>query len=309
MPDILITEFMDEAAVKELSDAFDTRYDPTLVETPDQIESLIEDARALIVRNRTQVSAELLSSARNLTCVGRLGVGLDNIDQDYCAARNIRVFPATGANDQSVAEYVVTMALVLLRGAYLATDQMRAGTWPRQSLMGRECAGRTLGLIGFGKIARETAARARALGMNVVAADPHLSGGDPIWDQVTRLSQAEVLATADVISLHVPLTDETRGMIGPEQIAQMRKGAILINAARGGVVQDTAVADGLRSGQLSGAALDVFQNEPLTAQAGAVFDGLNNVILTPHIAGVTQESNKRVSVLIAKRVAAHLGGI
>ena len=306
MPDIVITEFMDEAAVGRLKARHDTLYDPALVDRPDELRGLIASARALIVRNRTQVRGVLLEAAPRLRCVGRLGVGLDNIDVAACKANGIAVFPATGANDLSVAEYVITTATALLRGAYFSSADVAAGKWPRQKLIGRELAGHTMGLVGFGSIAREVGWRAQALGMSVVAYDPLLDAAHPAWQLARNVSLDGVLALADVVSLHVPLTDATRNMIGAKQLAAMKPGAILINAARGGVVDEAALADALKDGQLGGAALDVFETEPLSAEAGAKFAGIANLILTPHIAGVTEESNVRVSELIADVVLSHL---
>ena len=306
MPDIVITEFMDEAAVSRLKARYDTLYDPALVDRPDELPGLLSTARALIVRNRTQVRGVLLEAAPRLRCVGRLGVGLDNIDVAACKANGIAVFPATGANDLSVAEYVITTATALLRGAYFSSADVAAGKWPRQKLIGRELAGHTMGLVGFGSIAREVGWRAQALGMSVVAYDPLLDAAHPAWQLARNVSLDGVLALADVVSLHVPLTDATRNMIGAKQLAAMKPGAILINAARGGVVDEAALADALKDGQLGGAALDVFETEPLSADAGAKFSGIANLILTPHIAGVTEESNVRVSELIADLVLAHL---
>jgi (S)-sulfolactate dehydrogenase len=184
-----------------------------------------------------------------------------------------------------------------------------AGGWPREALIGREMAGKVLGLVGFGSIGRETARLAAAMGMRVVAHDPFVAGDDPAWELAKRLTLNEVLMQADAVSLHVPLTPGTRHMIGPSRIALMKPGAVLVNAARGGVLDEAALVEGLRSGQLSGAALDVFETEPLTAAAGARFKGLGNVILTPHIAGLTEESNTRVSAMVAERVIAHLEGL
>jgi (S)-sulfolactate dehydrogenase len=306
MPDIVIAEFMDEAAVKRLKTKFDTLYDPTLVDRPAELAEAAAGARALIVRNRTQVRGDLLTGAAKVKCVGRLGVGLDNIDMDACKARDIAVFPATGANDLSVAEYVITSALMLLRGAWLSTAAVAEGAWPRQNLIGRELAGQTMGLVGFGAIAREVAWRAQALGMQVAAFDPYLMADDPAWQIARNVSLDGLLSIADVVSLHVPLTDGTRHMIGARQLESMKTGAILVNAARGGVVDEAALADALREGRIGGAALDVFETEPLTREAGAKFAGLSNLVLTPHIAGVTDESNVRVSELIADLVSAHL---
>ncbi len=306
MADIVISEFMSEAAVSRLARRYDTLYDPNLADRPADLAEAVREARVLIVRNRTQVRGALLDAATRLACVGRLGVGLDNIDVDACRGRGIAVYPATGANDLSVAEYVITAALLLLRGAWFASADVAAGLWPRQRLIGRELAGRTIGLVGFGAIAREVAWRAQALGMQVAANDPHLLASDPAWRLARNVSLDGLLDIADVVSLHVPLTDATRHMIGPRQFASMKKSAILINAARGGVVDEAALAEALRGGEIGGAALDVFETEPLTAEAGAVFAGIPNLVLTPHIAGVTAESNERVSELVADLVAAHL---
>lgn len=306
MPNVIITEFMDEAAVARLKARHETLYDPALVNRPDDLVLLLADARALIVRNRTQVRGEVFEAAAKLACVGRLGVGLDNIDLEGCRARNIAVFPATGANDLSVAEYVTTAALTLLRGAWMATAAVAAGEWPRQRLIGRELAGKTMGLVGFGAIAREVAWRANALGMSIIAYDPLLDASHPAWQLARNVALDGLLEISDVVSLHVPLTETTRHMIGAAQLSAMKRDAILINAARGGVIDEAALAVTLREGRLGGAALDVFEREPLSAGDGAKFAGLPNILLTPHVAGVTVESNVRVSELIADRVITHL---
>lgn len=307
---VVISEFMDEAAIAADLSGFEILYDPGLVDRPEALRAALAGADALIVRNRTQVRGDLLAAAPGLRAVGRLGVGLDNIDLEACQARGIAVYPATGANDTAVAEYVITAAMLLLRGAYGASRAVAEGAWPRNALMGREVAGKRLGLVGFGAIARETARRAAALGMSLSAHDPYLAPGDAAWrpdyGPVESLPLDALLAGSDVVSLHVPLTPETRGLIGADRIARMRPGAILINAARGGIVDEAALAQALRAGRLGGAALDVFEREPLDAAAGAVFRDVPNLILTPHIAGVTQESNTRVSALIARAVRRHL---
>lgn len=308
MPRLVITEFMDESAVARLAAAVPTRYQPDLVDRRDDLIAQIPDAEVLVVRNRTRVDAALLDAAPGLRVVGRLGVGLDNIDLAACKARGIEVWPATGANDLAVAEYVIATAMMLLRGAYLASDRVLAGEWPRQSLIGRELSGRVMGLLGFGAIARQVARRAEALGMRVIAHDPHLDAGDPVWGDVRPVAMTALLDGADVLSLHVPLTAQTRHVIDAAALARMRPGAVLINAARGGVVDEDALARALSLGALAGAALDVFELEPLSADHGARFAGLPNLILTPHIAGVTEESNIRVSSLIADRILVYLDG-
>ena len=301
---ILITEFMDEAWVDWLRERSAVTYEPDLPDRPDDLARLAAEAKGIIVRNRTQVRGDLLRAG--FTCVGRLGVGLDNIDMEACAAKGITVYPAHGANTLSVAEYVVTTAAVLLRGAYYLRPQMEAGAWPRGLAgQGREIAGKTLGLVGYGAIARVTAGLARGMGMGVAAYDPHLAVDDPVWENTAALPLENLLATADVISLHVPLTTETRHLINSATLAAMKPGAILINAARGGVVDELALVDALRTGVLGGAALDVFEDEPLGAEHP--FAGVPNLILTPHIGGVTAEANTRVSEMTARSVARHLG--
>ncbi len=306
---IVITEFMDENAVNTLRQHHETLYDPGLADRQEELPPILGNATALVVRNRTRVGKALLDAAPNLQCVGRLGVGLDNIDLDACRARNIAVYPASGANNLSVAEYVITAAMVLLRGAWFANSAMLAGEWPRQSSAGREIAGKTLGLVGYGAIARDTAALARGLGMTVCAHDPYLASDDPAWRETANLPLDRLLPESDVVSLHIPLTDATRHLIDAGALAMMNPNAVLINAARGGVVDEAALCMALKSGQIAGAALDVFENEPLTAGEARIFSGIPNIILTPHIAGVTKESNIRVSDVTAQAVLRHLGDV
>ena len=308
MPDIVISEFMDDRAISAVLAGYDVLYDPDLVDQPDRLCDALADARAIVVRNRTQLRGRILDAAPRLKVVGRLGVGLDNIDLDACKARGVAVCPATGANDIAVAEYVIAAALALVRGAYASTSAVAAGAWPRNSLIGGEIHGRRLGLIGYGAIARETAARARSLGMSIAAFDPYLDRASDHWRSVEPQSLEELLQTADVVSLHTPLTPETRRMINAAAIARMKSTAVIVNAARGGVIDETALIDALRAKKIAGAALDVFEEEPLSASSGARFSGLDNLILTPHIAGVTDESNVRVSRVTLENVRAALKG-
>ncbi len=303
MPDIVITEFMDETAVATLSKVLPVVYDATLGERRAALLPQLANVVGLIVRNRTKVDVELLDRAPRLRVVGRLGVGLDNIDVEACRARGIEVIPATGANALAVAEYVICTVMMLLRGAYLASAEVAAGSWPRSALSeGRETAGKTLGIIGFGGIGRLVARLAQGLQMRVVGTDPLLPPDATAWAgaQVTRLEIDALLAESDAVTLHVPLTAETRHLIDARRIARMRPRAVLVNTARGGVVDEAALADALREGRLAGAALDVFEQEPL--KGGSALAGVPNLVLTPHVAGVTVESNSRVSALIAERV-------
>ena len=309
---IIITEFMNAPAVGRLRAAFDVHYDPELLDKRDELKARIVDARALIVRNLTQVNREILAAAIDLKVVGRLGVGLDNIDLDTCKARGIAVIPAAGANALSVAEYVIGTSMLMLRGAYASSGPTAAGHWPRSRLsLGSEVSGKTLGLVGFGEIGRLVARLAQGLGMKVIAHDPMLLAGHQIWQQtgVTDRALDHLVAEADVISLHVPLTGSTRNMFDTARLRHMKKGAFLINTARGGIVDEAALTKSLIDGHLGGAAIDVFAEEPLAAGsplAKAVEAGVPNLVLTPHIAGLTTEANRRVSEMIAARIAEFL---
>ncbi|GAA5178106.1 hydroxyacid dehydrogenase [Modicisalibacter zincidurans] len=306
MIDILITEFMDEAAVADLECDFSVGFDPTLVEDRQRLMASGEGVRGLIVRNRTRVDAALLGEFPDLQAVGRLGVGLDNIDLQACRERGIEVLPAQGGNTVSVVEYVLAGVLMLRRGAYLSTARVVGGEWPRQALMGHESEGAVLGLVGFGAIAREVARRARCLGMSVIAHDPFVDARDSAWNEAERAATLEaLLPRVDALSLHVPLSEATRHLLGREALALMKPGSVLINTARGGVVDEAALAESLRGGHLGGAMLDVFEQEPLAD--GSPLAGLEGLIATPHIAGVTHESNQRISWITVDNLRRALG--
>jgi len=264
---------------------------------------LAQTADALIVRNRTQVRGDLLAALARCKVIGRLGVGLDNIDVAGCEARGMSVIPAAGANALSVAEYVITAAMMLLRGAYASSADVAAGKWPRNALgNGRETAGKTMGIIGFGSIGRTTARLAQGLGMPVIAFDAMLDADTPVFQEtgVKYVGLQELILQADVITLHVPLVDATRGLFDAKCIASMKPGAVLINTSRGHIVDLAAIAASLRNGHLGGSAIDVFDAEPLAANAD--LQNCPNLLLTPHISGVSAESNERVSFLIAEKV-------
>ncbi len=308
MAEIVISEFMDEDAVAGLSADFDVLYDPGLVDAPETLAQAVADARALIVRNRTQVGQDLLAAAPGLQVVGRLGVGLDNIDVDACRERNVEVRTAGAANANAVAEYVIGAAFGLLRSALRGSDRVAAGEWPRQEMVGNELAGRRLGLIGLGGIARLVAIKAAALGMEVTAHDPILSPHDQAWQLATRVELSVLIEESDIISLHVPLLESTRHLIGTGALDAMKPGAILVNTSRGGIVDEEALLAALRAGRLGGAALDVFESEPVGADQQDRFTGIPNLILTPHIAGLTEESQRRVGEVTAENVRQILVG-
>jgi len=304
---IVISEFMDMPAVDMLRSKFDVLYAPDYVKQRAELIAGVKDADALIVRNLTQVNREVIDAAPKLRVVGRLGVGLDNIDVAACESRGIKVIPASGANSLSVAEYVVGTAMLLLRTAYQSTAATAGGKWMKVELgRGRETAGKTLGLIGFGGIGQLTAKLAQGLGMRVIAHDVNVAADAPVWKQTGVGSRGldALLAEADVVSLHVPLLDSTRKLFNAANIAKMKAGAILINTSRGGIVDEAATVAALKEGRLGGAAFDVFDKEPLPDSP--LFKDVPNLLLTPHVAGVTAESNDRVSNMIAREVTAFL---
>jgi (S)-sulfolactate dehydrogenase len=294
---------MDELAVEHLRAVHEVVYQPDWVDDLPRLIEAVAKVDALVVRNRTQVRGALLDALVSCRVVARLGVGLDNIDVEACAVRGIQVIPATGANALSVAEYVVTTAMLLLRGAYGRSADVALGKWPRAALsQGREAAGKTLGLVGYGTIGQLTGRLAHALGMHVIAFDPLMDADHPTFSGGIALPSSfdALLSRSDVISLHIPLTDSTRGLFGAQRIAAMKPDAVLINTARGGIVDELALAQALRSGHLAGAAIDVFDTEPLPVADH--WHDCPGLILTPHIAGVTTESNERVSSLIVERL-------
>jgi (S)-sulfolactate dehydrogenase len=308
MSSIFISEFITSQALETLRSKHDVIYAPESYKKRDELISALQHSDALIVRNLTQVNQELLNGAPKLKVVGRLGVGLENIELPACAARNIKVIPATGANAESVAEYVIGTALALTRGFLPATAQTLNGSWPRAHFSSfHEFTGKTLGIVGFGSIGRVTAQKAIAFGLKCLAYDPMLSGKsvDVGGAAVPLVTLDTLLASSDAVTLHLPLLPETRDLFSAATLDKMKQGACLINTARGGIVDEKALAERLRSGRLGGAALDVFEKEPATDLSH--FAGLNNLIATPHIAGVTSESNDRVSQMIADEVIQFLG--
>lgn len=299
---ILITEFMDEQAVAELRKQFEVVHKPDAFAMPELLVNELADAQALIVRNQTKVTEGLLNLAPRLKLVGRLGVGLDNIDLNACKARGIKVIPATGANAHSVAEYVVVTAVALLRRLPAAMQGMRTKGWCRaESSDGREAPGRKLGIVGLGDIGCRVARLAQGLGFECIGHDPFLKQAPA---GVQSLGFEDLIKAADVITIHVPFMASTARLFNAEVLAAMKPGSILINTSRGGIVDEQALLKALQNGHLGGAAIDVFETEPLPEPSPLAC--LENVITSPHISGVTQDSNQRVSGLIAERIAHEL---
>ena len=298
IPEKILPESLDQLRVNN----HEIIYDPQLVNDQKGLLAVAHDADAIIVRRLTQVKGKLLDSMINCKVVGRLGVGLDNIDVLTCHARGIEVIPAIGANARSVAEYVIATSMMLMRTAYLSTHEVINGQWPKERIdQGKEVLGSVLGIVGFGSIGQITADLALKMGFRVVANTYRKSLSDqPIIDGLTYATLEELITISDVVSLHLPYTAESKNLFNKSTIAKMKPGAVLINTARGGIVDDDALIDAILRGHLSGAAIDVFENEPLANSQK--YNNVPNLILTPHIAGITQQSEKRVNQLVVERV-------
>ena len=270
----------------------------------EELADAIAVADAVLVRSATRITRESLARAQRLKAIGRAGVGVDTIDVDAATERGIPVLTAPAGNTTSAAELTLALLLALARRVAAADRSMKAGEWDKKSFNGIELYGKTLGLVGAGRIGGEVAKRARAFGMRVLVYDPFLNAERARALDVEIGTFNEVLERSDVLSTHVPLTDATRNLIGAAEIARMRKGALLLNVARGGVVDEDALAEALRSKKLGGAALDVFLVEPLPADHP--LRSLPDVVLTPHLGASTAEAQHNVAIEIATAVRAAL---
>lgn len=264
----------------------------------------IEGMHAVIVRSSTRITRESLKYADALQVIGRAGVGVDNIDVEAATEHGVAVLNAPSGNTISAAELTFALILACVRRIPAADRSMKSGEWDRKSFTGTELYGKTLGLVGAGRIGGEVARRARAFGMRVCAYDPYLTAERARTLEIELARLDEVLTRADVLSLHVPLTDATAGLIGAAELGRMKKGAIVVNAARGGVIDEHALAEAVRGGHLAGAGLDVFAEEP--APADHPLRSVGQVVLTPHLGASTQEAQHNVAVEIAEAVRAAL---
>lgn len=307
MPDVLITENITGAALDELRQHFACVFAPDLWQEPDSLRAMIPEFRALIARNQTRITRALIEAGARLEVIGRAGVGMDNVDLAAATERGIVVTYTPEQNANSVAELAIGFMLALARMIPASDRDTRRGGWQRQRFPGVEILGKTLGVVGFGRIGSCTAAKARALGMEVIAYDPYV---DPEGLKAQQLRVqltgfAEVLQQADFITLHVPETAATMRMFGYEQFCQMKPSAFFINTARGGVVDEDGLLRALREGGIAGAALDVRQQEPAPPSPLAEME---NVIVLPHVGASTHEAQRRVVTAICRDVAAVLDG-
>jgi D-3-phosphoglycerate dehydrogenase len=303
---VLVTDTLAESGLEVLRAASDVELDYRAGLKGRELLDAVAQSDALITRSGTAVTPELVNAGSRLRVIGRAGVGLDNVDVDACTARGILVINAPTANIMSATEHTMAMLLSLCRNIPEAHASVKRGEWKRSKFMGVELDRKTLGIIGLGRIGTRVTARARAFGMQVIAYDPYVA--DVVFQNVNaeRVTLDELLRRADVITVHTPLSNETRGMIGPAEFAKMKDGVIVLNIARGGIYEEQALADALASGKVSGAAVDVYEAEP----PGADHPLLNapNIILSPHIGANTIEAQDRVAVQTAEMVIDALRG-
>ncbi|WP_263373243.1 phosphoglycerate dehydrogenase [Granulicella aggregans] len=275
--------------------------------TPDQIKNglaaELADADALVVRSAVQADAALLSHAPKLRVIGRAGVGVDNIDTDAATRQGIVVMNTPGANAVAVAELTLGLMIAMGRSIPRANSTMHSGKWDKKSLQGSELRGKTLGIVGLGRIGLEVARRANAFGMDVIGYDPFIAPVIARENDVTLVGIDDIFRGSDYLTLHVGLTTQTEGLINAHSIAIMKKGVRIINCARGELIVDEALVEGLKSGQIGGAALDVFRQEPLK---DSPYFNLDNVLLSPHIAGSTDEAQEAIGIQLACQVRDYL---
>jgi D-3-phosphoglycerate dehydrogenase len=304
---VLITEDLQGSALETLREKYEVVQEADLWQDGAALRERVAAAHALMVRNRTPVTEELLDAAPWLQVVGRAGVGLDNVDVDAASARGIVVCYAPEENAISVAEHVFALTLALARNLLSADRTTKSGQWERHGHTGWELYGKTLGLLGLGKIGVRVALRARAFGMEVGAFDPYLSPNSwAVTESGAKLASLdEVLARADVLSIHLPLTEETRRMLDYLQFCAMKPTAVVINTSRGGVLSEAGLYQALTEGRLAGAALDVREPEP---PGDSPLHALPNVLVTPHIAAFTVEGQERVMAAVVRDVDRVLSG-
>jgi D-3-phosphoglycerate dehydrogenase / 2-oxoglutarate reductase len=299
-PRVLVREQIAAAGLELLRERFDVVED-----FESDLASIIGDFDAIVIRSATKIDASLIERAERLKVIGRAGVGVDNVDVDAATRRGIVVANAAESTVVSAAEHTIALLFALARNVPQAQAALASGIWARERFAGIELAGKTLGVLGLGRIGRQVARRAQGLGMKVVSFDPFVAaerfreaGIEP------AATLDDVYAAADVITLHLPLNDQTRHLVDADAIARMRDGVRIVNAARGGLVDEAALVDAIRSGKVAGAALDVFETEPYS---GPLLE-LEQVVTTPHLAGSTTEAQDRAGVMIAEQVAAALEG-
>ncbi|MCP9496569.1 MAG: phosphoglycerate dehydrogenase [Pyrinomonadaceae bacterium MAG19_C2-C3] len=300
---ILIADDVSESGLAPLSDAGFT-LDRRVGLKPEQLIEIIADYEALIVRSETKVTSAILDAATRLRIIGRAGVGVDNIDVPSATARGVIVVNAPDGNTMTTAEHTVALLCALARKVPQAHADLRAGQWNKKKFVGVELRGKTLGIVGLGRIGRVVASRAQAFEMKVVAFDPFISPEQAQALNIVPGTLDEVFAQADFLTVHTPMTKETRGIIGREAFARMKQGVRVINCARGGLVDETALYEAIKEGKVAGAALDVFEQEPPAPDNPLL--ALDEVIITPHLGASTKEAQEGVAVTVAEEIRDYL---
>ncbi|MFK7944186.1 MAG: hydroxyacid dehydrogenase, partial [Paracoccaceae bacterium] len=305
MPKVLISDKLSEDAVRIFRDnRIEVDFQPGLGKDPEKLSKIIGQYDGLAVRSATKATAELISKADNLKVIGRAGIGVDNIDLAAASARGIVVMNTPFGNSITTAEHAIALMFAVARQIPEANASTHDGRWEKSKFMGVEITGKTLGLLGCGNIGSVVAARAIGLKMKVIAYDPFLSADRAQDLGVEKIEEIDdLLVRADFVTLHLPKTEKTAGLLNAQRIAKMKPGARLINCARGGLVDEAAVAGALKSGALAGAAFDVFDKEP--ANENPLF-GLPNVVVTPHLGAATTEAQENVALQVAEQMSAYL---
>jgi len=293
-----VSDKLSEHGVKILRDAPGIDVDVKVGMTPEQLIDIIGSYDGLIIRSATKVTPEVLDAAKNLKVIGRAGIGVDNVDKETASAKGIIVMNTPGGNTTTTAEHAISMMMAMCRQIPQATASVRAGKWEKKKFMGMELYGKTLGVVGIGRIGSIVVKRARGLEMRVIAYDPFISNDAADKLGVELVSLDELYARADVISVHTPMTKETKHMIGSEAFDKMKKGVKIVNCARGGIIDETALAEAVKDGKVAGAALDVFENEP---PGDSPLLKLDEVIFTPHLGASTSEAQESVAIAVAEQ--------
>lgn len=295
-PKILITDRIHESAIKEAKKFADVDLDIGC--SNENLVKKIGGYDALIVRSATKVTKDVIN-ASNLKIMGRAGVGLDNIDVDAANKKGIKIVNSPEAPTIAVTELVFASILALMRNIIPADRTIREGRWEKNLFRGNEVYGKIIGIVGFGRIGREVAIRARAFGMRIMAYDPNITKEDAREFNAEQVELNTLLKNSDIITIHVPLTEETRGLINEGRLKLMKKSAIIVNAARGGVVDEKALYSALKEREIGGAALDVFENEP---PVGSPLLTLDNVVLTPHLGASTEEAQINSGTIVVEKI-------
>jgi D-3-phosphoglycerate dehydrogenase len=295
---VLVSDPIAEEGIKKLRESgFEVDVKPAL--EPQALLQAIPAYDGLIVRSATKVTREVIGAAQNLKAIGRAGIGLDNVDLEAAKERGIKILNTPGATTISVAELTIGHMLALARHIPQATASLKSGKWEKKKFTGTELYGKTLGIIGVGKIGREVAKRASGMGMDLVGYDPYIREADVRDLGLKLLPLEDLLQYADYITIHIPLTPETKRFLSEREFALMKAGARLVHCARGGVVDEKALYDALRGGKIAGAALDVFEEEP---PKDSSLLGLDNVIATPHLGASAREGQVRSGIEIAEKM-------